>query len=232
MSVRPPEAARYRAAAVTASVAFHGSATPSPFASTPQRSHVSGMNCIQPIAPAELGPMFWPKLDSILLIAASTCHRTPYAVPACCHNDCSSANETTCGAGGGVVNETGTEIDPGAFGVAALGRESATRFDPAETETLKPRTLSPPSARAVPTTSANATVATTAMCRITVPRAGGSAAALRTRRPQQARRGHASQNARHDRANHRLLDAGEELDHAADRLGRVDGMHRREHEVA
>ena len=77
MSVRPPEAARYRAAAVTASSAFHGSATPSPFASTPQRSQVDGMNCIQPIAPAELGPMFRPKFDSTLLIAASTCHWIP-----------------------------------------------------------------------------------------------------------------------------------------------------------
>jgi hypothetical protein len=35
------------------------------------------MNCIQPRAPAELGPMFWPKFDSILLMAASTCHGTP-----------------------------------------------------------------------------------------------------------------------------------------------------------
>jgi len=30
------------------------------------------MNCIQPIAPAELGPMLRPKFDSTLLIAAST----------------------------------------------------------------------------------------------------------------------------------------------------------------
>ena len=35
------------------------------------------MNCIQPIAPAELGPMFRPKFDSILLIAARTFHGTP-----------------------------------------------------------------------------------------------------------------------------------------------------------
>ena len=35
------------------------------------------MNCIQPIAPAELGPMFRPKFDSILLIAASTFQGTP-----------------------------------------------------------------------------------------------------------------------------------------------------------
>ena len=35
------------------------------------------MNCIQPTAPAELGPMLRPKLDSILLIAASTCHGIP-----------------------------------------------------------------------------------------------------------------------------------------------------------
>ena len=47
---------------------------PSPFASTPQRSQVEGMNCIHPIAPAELGPMLRPKFDSTLLMAASTCH--------------------------------------------------------------------------------------------------------------------------------------------------------------
>jgi hypothetical protein len=76
-AVVPPAAARYRAAAKTASVGFHGSATPSPFASTPQRSQVLGMNCIQPIAPAELGPMLRPKFDSILLIDASTCHGIP-----------------------------------------------------------------------------------------------------------------------------------------------------------
>ena len=35
------------------------------------------MNCIQPIAPAELGPMLRPKFDSILLIAASTSQETP-----------------------------------------------------------------------------------------------------------------------------------------------------------
>ena len=50
---------------------------PSPLASTPQRTQVEGMNCIQPIAPAELGPMLRPKFDSILLIAASTCHGIP-----------------------------------------------------------------------------------------------------------------------------------------------------------
>ena len=32
------------------------------------------MNCIHPIAPAELGPMLRPKFDSTLLMAASTCH--------------------------------------------------------------------------------------------------------------------------------------------------------------
>jgi len=42
------------------------------------------MNCIQPSAPAELGPMFRPKFDSILLIAASTFHGMPYEWPAFC----------------------------------------------------------------------------------------------------------------------------------------------------
>ena len=50
---------------------------PSPSASRPQRSHVDGMNCIQPTAPAELGPMLPPKFDSILLIDASTFHGMP-----------------------------------------------------------------------------------------------------------------------------------------------------------
>src|SRR5919198_3982062 len=107
-----------------ASVAFHGSATPLPSASTPQRSHVEGMNCIQPIAPAELGPMFWPKFDSILLIAPSTFHGIPYAVPARCQSARSAVRSSCWTSDGGVVNETGTEMAPGAFGAAALGSET------------------------------------------------------------------------------------------------------------
>src|SRR6476661_6979093 len=103
-----------------ASVAFHGSAIPSRSASVPQRSQVEGMNCIQPIAPAELGPMFWPKLDSILLIAASTCHGIPYVAPARSQIGRSCSTESCCGCAGGVVNETGTDIPPGSFGVDAL----------------------------------------------------------------------------------------------------------------
>src|SRR5436190_9849661 len=95
------------------------------------------MNCIQPIAPAELGPMFWPKFDSTLLIAASTCHGTPYAVPACCQIGRSSSAESRCGWVGGVVNETGTEIEPGEFGVEAVGRlacaAASCRVAPVET---------------------------------------------------------------------------------------------------
>ena len=41
----------------------------------------------------------------------------------------------------------------------------------------------------------------------------------------------ALEDAREDRAHLGLLDRGEELDEAADGLGRVDGVHRREHEV-
>ena len=48
------------------------------------------MNCIHPTAPAELGPMFRPKFDSILLIAASTSHGIPYAEPALRHSASSS----------------------------------------------------------------------------------------------------------------------------------------------
>ena len=49
---------------------------------------------------------------------------------------------------------------------------------------------------------------------------------------EQALADDAAQHARHDRADLLLLGGGEELDHAADRLGRVDRVHRREHEVA
>src|SRR5712691_11082437 len=107
-----------------ASVAFHGSAIPSPSASTPQRSQVEGMNCIQPTAPAELGPMFRPKLDSILLIDARTCHGIPYAAPACCQIPCRAESGSRCGLAGGEVKETGTEIEPGALGAEALGKET------------------------------------------------------------------------------------------------------------
>src|SRR5438309_11938212 len=111
MSLAPPAAARYRAAEKIASSAFHGSATPSPSASTPQRSHVEGMNCIQPIAPAELGPMLRPKFDSTLLIAASTCQGMPYAAPASRQIPLSCAYESCSGrAGGG-----DSTIDPGRF---------------------------------------------------------------------------------------------------------------------
>ena len=77
MSNCPPQPARYRAALKIASVGLSGSAIPSPFASMPHRAQVEGMNCIQPIAPAELGPRFCPKFVSTLLIAASTVHGMP-----------------------------------------------------------------------------------------------------------------------------------------------------------
>ena len=41
------------------------------------------MNCIQPTAPAQLGPMLEPKADSTSLIAASSSQGMPYASPAC-----------------------------------------------------------------------------------------------------------------------------------------------------
>src|SRR5262249_3999123 len=84
-----------------------------------------GMNCIQPIAPAELGPMFSPKFDSTLLIAASTFHGIPYAAPARCQSSCRAFRSSRCVSAGGDVNETGTEIPPGAFGTPALGSEGA-----------------------------------------------------------------------------------------------------------
>ena len=37
------------------------------------------MNWVQPIAPAEDGPMLQPNPDSICVIAASTCHLSPKA---------------------------------------------------------------------------------------------------------------------------------------------------------
>src|SRR6184192_4345970 len=96
-----------------ASSAFHGSATPSPFASTPQRSQVDGMNCIQPTAPAELGPMLRPKFDSTLLIDASTSHGIWYAEPAPCQSATSCWKDKACDAAGGDEIGVGTLIWPG-----------------------------------------------------------------------------------------------------------------------
>src|SRR5207253_4383409 len=107
--------------------------------STPQRSHVDGMNCIQPIAPAELGPMFSPKFDSILLIAARTSHGIPYAAPARCHSSCRDGRSSCCRSAGGLVNAAGTEIAPGAFGSDALGTASCAVARAPE-ETVKPST--------------------------------------------------------------------------------------------
>ena len=51
------------------------------------------MNCIQPTAPAELGPRFWPKFVSTLLMPASTVHGMPYALPAASQMLCSAAKD-------------------------------------------------------------------------------------------------------------------------------------------
>src|SRR5947209_4792678 len=80
------------------------------------------MNCIQPTAPAELGPMLRPKLDSTLLIAASTCQGMPYAWPACCQSSVSCWKVNVCGWAGGVEIGAGTLIWPCWFGTVALGR--------------------------------------------------------------------------------------------------------------
>src|SRR5919199_2374407 len=104
------------------SAAFQGSATPSPSPSVPQRSHVEGMNCIQPTAPAELGPMLRPKFDSTLLIAASTCQGMPYADPAPCQRELSCWKSSDSGAAGGAEIGVGILISPGWLGTDALGK--------------------------------------------------------------------------------------------------------------
>src|SRR3954470_14386042 len=142
-----------------ASSAFHGSATPSPSASRPQRSQVDGMNCIQPTAPAELGPMLPPKFDSILLIAARTFQGIPYAAPARSQSWCRLARSRRCALTGGVVNETGIEMPPGLLGTLALGRTTrGAACGPEETE--KPSTGGP-AAPAGPASRASAVAATT-----------------------------------------------------------------------
>src|SRR3954447_3556875 len=141
-----------------ASCGFQGSATPSPFASVPQRSHVEGMNCIQPIAPAELGPMLRPKFESTLLIAASTCHSIPYDAPARCQTPRSCAYESCVGASGGVRNEGGSRIEPEPFGVSKLGSAGASAGSTAKV-----------SACAVPATSAAASTSAASATRIDYP---------------------------------------------------------------
>src|SRR5207248_11689241 len=82
------------------------------------------MNCIQPTAPAELGPMLRPKFDSTLLIAASTCHGTPYAAPARCQSASSCGYESCSGCAGGTVHDGASRSEPGTFGWSALGSVS------------------------------------------------------------------------------------------------------------
>src|SRR3712207_5636109 len=48
----------------------------------PQIRQVAGMNWVQPIAPADDGPMLQPKPDSICVIAVRICQRMPNALPA------------------------------------------------------------------------------------------------------------------------------------------------------
>src|SRR5438132_8594809 len=157
-----------------ASAAFHGSAIPLPSASTPQRSQVDGMNCIQPTAPAELGPMFPPKLDSILLIAASTCQGMPYVDPARSRSRFRLESGSCCGLAGAMVKETGIEIEPGTFGAAALGSETLD-VAPGPDETENPRTGGP-DARAVPASRARPTAATTRRRITRLERGAGPAA--------------------------------------------------------
>jgi hypothetical protein len=83
------------------------------------------MNCIHPSAPAELGPMFRPKSDSILLIAARTSHGTPYAAPASRHRARSCWYERCSRTAGGVDIANGVTSASGRFGVSWLGRLAA-----------------------------------------------------------------------------------------------------------
>src|SRR4051812_26162734 len=85
-----------------------------------------------------------------------------------------------CESGGGVVNETGTEMPPGLLGTDALGSETllaGVAFD----ETLKPRTVG--CAEAEPASKASAVAATTR--RRISPRLGRDGAAGR-RAPEPA----------------------------------------------
>ena len=95
------------------------------------------MNCIQPTAPAELGPMLRPKFDSILLIAASTCQGTPYCAPALCQSGRSAPQSpgtnaaTESGAGGiagaaAVLSWRAPEV-PGLFAGAGGRRDGLAR---------------------------------------------------------------------------------------------------------
>ena len=80
------------------------------------------MNCIQPTAPAELGPMLRPKFDSILLIAASTCHGIPYAAPAPSQS-ARRSSYVISREGRNCDSKTagGSSTEPGSFGVSELG---------------------------------------------------------------------------------------------------------------
>ena len=64
------------------STELYGEALPSPSPSIPHIFQVEGRNWVQPIAPAEEGPMLQPCADSTSVIAASTLARRPNAFAA------------------------------------------------------------------------------------------------------------------------------------------------------
>src|SRR3954462_8578386 len=51
----------------------------------PQAFQVAGMNCVQPIAPADDGPMLQPRPDSTWVIPARICQRRPNDLAALFH---------------------------------------------------------------------------------------------------------------------------------------------------
>ena len=130
------------------------------------------MNCIQPTASAELGPMLRPKFDSILLIAASTCHGIPYAAPARAQSACSSSYDSSrAGRNGASHTPGGSRIEPASFGISALGSATGPSGTTTKLSGLSGTTANV-SADAVPTPSARASSAAAARRRITPPRGG------------------------------------------------------------
>ena len=107
------------------------------------------MNCIQPIAPAELGPMFRPKFDSILLIAASTFQGMPYDWPAFCQSVSSWSYESWTGWAGRTF-QVGASDRSLPFGTVGA-RERRRSRDDGEGRAVAARAT--PAAKSRPTTS-------------------------------------------------------------------------------
>ena len=121
--------------------------------------------------------MLRPRFDSILLMAASTFHGIPYVAPALRQSCCSRPGSSVRSALARSVQEAGSRIAPGRFGVSAVGTTSGAVRPPAA--------VAGSAAVIAPVTPAATAAARAARARRVIRPAGrGAGPGTRARRPR------------------------------------------------